>query len=618
MSMGHRGFLTHEWQGEELSDLSVFDQIVNHSDPQQSEQIQVASASQGREWLWERDETGDLASISPGYANSELSRWAHTNTATQTARRAARHKLDEVTTPALGEVSIAHDARGRVAEDAGFAYRHGADDRLVRARALPQTSTSSEEVYFYDGHGKLVQILRAHTPHLPAEERFVHDGEQKVASYRGAQLGWEAWFGAGLDHLLLFDHVEQGEEYLPLSDERLNTVALWSTSRYRLEAMARYSAQGHRSALEGPSKVACNEEEYGALCEQLGGAFPFGLHSAWRSPLTGLSQMRQRWYSPTLGQYLSHDPLEQVDSFNLYAFVSHDPINRWDPFGLDDGGLVGFGRDVVEGFFGFFSDIGETLVDDVGKCMSPGVDCLPDAKVAGHMAGEALEGIEQGAEKRARQAVECMGNMSCMAVKELQEHEALNQVVDGALEGDGEKVGRGGAALFMEGTLTVAGGAGGKGVGMAKPRVRPKSPRVKPKAPKKVGKPKKVESFDDASTSKVGNKKPAPLKDEPCTTCIGRMDDLKKFDSDPKVDTWRKTGRVPSRDGGPPVTWRENREWLQERLDRGDSFGIATDPATLPNPNASGYIPDSPNGYFTARELKYLNEQGIKPKKMYD
>ena len=103
----------------------------------------------------------------------------------------------------------------------------------------------------------------------------------------------------------------------------------------------RYSAQGHRSTLEGPSKVACNEEDYGALCEQLGGAFAFGLHSAWRSPLTGLSQMRQRWYSPTLGQFLSHDPLEQVDSFNLYAFVSHDPINRWDPFGLDDvGGLA--------------------------------------------------------------------------------------------------------------------------------------------------------------------------------------------------------------------------------------------------------------------------------------
>ena len=139
---GHRGFLTHEWQGEELSDLSVFDQIVNHSDPQRSEQIQVASASKGREWLWERDETGDLSSISPGYANSDLSRWAHTNTTTQTARRNSRHKLDEVTTPALGEVSIAHDARGRVAEDAGFAYRHGADDRLVRARALPQTSTS--------------------------------------------------------------------------------------------------------------------------------------------------------------------------------------------------------------------------------------------------------------------------------------------------------------------------------------------------------------------------------------------------------------------------------------------------------------------------------------------
>ena len=80
--------------------------------------------------------------------------------------------------------------------------------------------------------------------------------------------------------------------------------------------------------------MVCEEEGTGAVCESLGGAFPFGFNTAWRSSRTGLYAMRHRWYSPTLGEFLSHDPLEEVDSFNLYAFAAHDPINNWDPYGL--------------------------------------------------------------------------------------------------------------------------------------------------------------------------------------------------------------------------------------------------------------------------------------------
>ncbi len=95
-------------------------------------------------------------------------------------------------------------------------------------------------------------------------------------------------------------------------------------------------------------------------------------------------------------------------------------------------------------------------------------------------------------------------------------------------------------------------------------------------------------------------------------TAIGRMEDLRKFDGDPNVDTWHKSGRVP-RPGEPAVTWPENRKWLDERIDRGDEFWITTHPSTLP-PVKGGYVPGVPNGYFTAKELNHLNSRGIKPK----
>jgi hypothetical protein len=104
----------------------------------------------------------------------------------------------------------------------------------------------------------------------------------------------------------------------------------------------------------------------------------------------------------------------------------------------------------------------------------------------------------------------------------------------------------------------------------------------------------------------------AGFSNEKNVTAIGRMEDLVKFDGNPNVDTWHKSGRIPG-PGEPQVTWPENRAWLDERIARGDEFWISTNPSSLP-PAKGGYVPGTPNGYFTARELEYLNSRGIKPK----
>ena len=94
-------------------------------------------------------------------------------------------------------------------------------------------------------------------------------------------------------------------------------------------------------------------------------------------------------------------------------------------------------------------------------------------------------------------------------------------------------------------------------------------------------------------------------------TVIGRMDDLKAFDDIPAdiVDTWHKSGPGPL-PGNTRVIWKQNLEWLLERVRRGDSFAIATDPSTLPKV-LDGLIPGTPNGYFTAKEYALLKSLGI-------
>ena len=98
---------------------------------------------------------------------------------------------------------------------------------------------------------------------------------------------------------------------------------------------------------------------------------------------------------------------------------------------------------------------------------------------------------------------------------------------------------------------------------------------------------------------------------KPTVTVIGRMDDLDRFSRDPLMDTWGKSGRMPG-PGERPVTWAENEAWLRARVAHGDTFAIATNPATLP-PVRGGFIPGTPNGYFTARELAFLRSLGIEP-----
>jgi len=49
-----------------------------------------------------------------------------------------------------------------------------------------------------------------------------------------------------------------------------------------------------------------------------------------------LYYMRNRWYEPQSGRFLSEDPIGLAAGINPYVFASNDPVNRRDPFGLLD------------------------------------------------------------------------------------------------------------------------------------------------------------------------------------------------------------------------------------------------------------------------------------------
>jgi RHS repeat-associated protein len=55
---------------------------------------------------------------------------------------------------------------------------------------------------------------------------------------------------------------------------------------------------------------------------------------AWQGDTVGLYYVRNRWYDPEGGRFMSEDPAGFVSGVNLYAFAGNDPVNGGDPSGL--------------------------------------------------------------------------------------------------------------------------------------------------------------------------------------------------------------------------------------------------------------------------------------------
>ena len=51
---------------------------------------------------------------------------------------------------------------------------------------------------------------------------------------------------------------------------------------------------------------------------------------------SGLYYYRARYYDPSIGRFISRDPLGSDGSANLYVYTENNPTNRVDPTGLQD------------------------------------------------------------------------------------------------------------------------------------------------------------------------------------------------------------------------------------------------------------------------------------------
>jgi RHS repeat-associated protein len=116
--------------------------------------------------------------------------------------------------------------------------------------------------------------------------------------------------------------------------------------------LVRTDANGSRSQLtDRLGSVLATTDATGAVKSQFGYT-PFGEQAAsgesvagapgftgrTASAATGLQYNRDRYYNPTLGRFISQDPIGQNGGLNTYAYAGGDPVNVTDPSG--DAGVL--------------------------------------------------------------------------------------------------------------------------------------------------------------------------------------------------------------------------------------------------------------------------------------
>ncbi len=274
------------------------------------------------------------------------------------------------TTDGVAEV-FSHDADGNLTNDARFAYVWDAENRLVEVIGQPGTTPRQRVINTYDWSGRRVrkQTEEWGVNGWVAREdlRFVYDGWNLVGILDG-QLRLRYSFAWGTDMSgtaqgaggvgglwMMTDHTgTEVKRYYYAFDGNGNVSGLVDADSGAWAAQYTYGPFGEVVSVSGP----------------MAGANPFRFSTKYQDDETGLVYYGHRFYDPSVGRWLSRDPIQEEGGLNLYGFVYNNPLGYYDYLGRE----------------GYWSDVGTTF-------QGMGQGALTVGKEVGSFAGDLLLGF---------------------------------------------------------------------------------------------------------------------------------------------------------------------------------------------------------------------------------
>jgi RHS repeat-associated protein len=225
----------------------------------------------------------------------------------------------------LNGVTQPISAGNRVVEANGFTFTYDDDGNLTSKQgsgfsqtlswnALGQLTSGTTNgvtvAYGYDGWGRLVRKT-----HAGNNWHLVHDGDDLYMEFDAtAALAREySYWGLDQPHSVR----KYGELYFVAQQPMGGAVqALIPASGDAVSSQFAYDAFGKSIATTDPVGM------------------PLRFAGREWDPALQYYFHRNRFYDPSLGRFISEDPIGIDGGINLYAYAGNDPVNNRDPYGL--------------------------------------------------------------------------------------------------------------------------------------------------------------------------------------------------------------------------------------------------------------------------------------------
>jgi RHS repeat-associated protein len=244
-----------------------------------------------------------------------------------------------------------YDLDGNLLSDGRWNYTWDGENRLLSMETYGHQTGQSPAVwtsgvpqvhldftYDYEGRriDKKLSSWSGSAWVVATETRYAYENWNVVAEYSvsGSTLTLTNGFVWGMDISgrrhgadgvggLLAMETASGLFELPVYDANGNVQGLTDRTSGAVTASYEYSPFGEALRANG---------SYALLN-------PFRFSTRFCDDETHLIYYGRRYYSPTLGRFLSRDPIEEKGGLHLYAFTANQPVNRWDIRGLSGNSL---------------------------------------------------------------------------------------------------------------------------------------------------------------------------------------------------------------------------------------------------------------------------------------
>ena len=159
--------------------------------------------------------------------------------------------------------------------------------------------------YIYDGWNLIAELNG-------------NSNNAKVRTYTwGLDISGSTTEAGGVGGLLLIDDNTNGVHFVSY-DLNGNVMGLIKATNGTISASYEYGPFGELLVSTGT----------------MASSNPFRFSTKYRDTETDLYYYGYRYYSPSLGRWISRDPIDEQGGLNLYAFVNNDPVNKWDLYGF--------------------------------------------------------------------------------------------------------------------------------------------------------------------------------------------------------------------------------------------------------------------------------------------